>query len=56
MAFDVKIDIISLHKPLPLYLDKNNELQNLEFGFYIRIDLIKSDLVTVNDIPKFLKT
>ena len=37
-----------------LFEDINNDLQNLEFGFYIRFDLIKSDLVTVNDIPKFL--
>ena len=37
-----------------LFEEINNELQNLEFGFYIRFDLIKSDLVTVNDIPKFL--
>ena len=37
-----------------LFEEINNDLQNLEFGFYIRFDLIKSDLVTVNDIPKFL--
>ena len=37
-----------------LFEEINNDLENLEFGFYIRFDLIKSDLVTVNDIPKFL--
>ena len=37
-----------------LFEEINNDLLNLEFGFYIRFDLIKSDLVTVNDIPKFL--
>ena len=37
-----------------LFEEINNDLENLEFGFYVRFDLIKSDLVTVNDIPKFL--
>ena len=37
-----------------IFEEINNDLQNLKFGFYIRFDLIKSDLVTVNDIPKFL--
>ncbi len=32
MAFDVKIDIISLHKPLPLYLDKNKDSQLINFS------------------------
>ena len=39
-----------------LFEEINNDLQNLEFGFCIRFDLIKSDLVTVNDIPKFLNS
>ena len=39
-----------------LFEEINNDLQNLEFGFYIRFDLKKSDLVTVNDIPKFLNS
>ncbi len=43
------------HKDLiNLFEEINNDLKNLEFGFYVRFDLIKSDLVTVNDIPKFL--
>ena len=37
-----------------LFDEINNDLKNLEFGFYLRFDSIKSDLVTVNDIPKFL--
>ena len=32
----------------------NQDLNNLEFGFNIQFDSIKSDLVTVNDIPEYL--
>ena len=42
------------NKLFKLFDEINNDLTNLGFGFYLRFDSTKSDLVTVNDIPKYL--
>ena len=49
-------DLLEIDKNtlLKLFNQINNDLSNLEFGFYLRFDSTKSDLVTVNDIPKYL--
>jgi len=39
---------------LNIYEDINSDLSNLNFGFYLKFDSVKSDLVTVSDIPKYL--
>ena len=38
------------NKLFKLFDEINNDLTNLGFGFYLRVDSTKSDLVTVNDI------
>ena len=45
---------INEKKLFKLFDEINNDLTNLGFGFYLRFDSTKSDLVTVNDIPKYL--
>ena len=39
---------------LNIFEDINSDLSNLYFGFYLRFDSVKSDLVTVSDISKYL--
>ena len=39
------------NKLFKLFDEINNDLTNLGFGFFLRFDSTKSDLVTVNDIP-----